>query len=566
MRARLWRLTRLDSDGFRVGGTRKKAARDSESVSEQKERRESLARERVPLQQPVRLKFARFQDFLTEVSANISAGGMFLRSDTPRTPGEELDFVLSLEDGFTLVEGRGEVKWNRDDSDQPDRPAGMGVKFLELYGDSEALVQRVVSQHTEKGGETFSLEVNEDTDSENSPEEPELDFEAQIAALVDNKLISRLEKGEPEKQAAVAEPRTKPETEISDDTAQAVGEPSEHPAPDPVIEPPSETLEAESDRIEIDLPLDADEGLADVVEEAVAAVDGKRDLEPPKKERTAAEASPPKDSPRIGPREPSAPIPLESLAPIEAELPTAESLRIERRPREPAPAAAAATAPPSVSFAGVAKAKEAPAGRPTGRRLAELAVMAVVASGLLVLAFQLFWVDPSVDRIEAASDLVPESVATEPSAGSPSDSVTEETGDLSNVDGVDADVEDIAASPGAATDDVGEAVQAWAAAWSDRRFADYLTFYSDDFVPASGVSRSEWERRRESHIVPLPWIRVSTVATQVEHVGEDVKIVRFTQSYQSPTFRDRVRKTLRIVREDGRWKIASETVVRNLPW
>ncbi len=43
-------------------------------------------------------------------------------------------------------------------------------------------------------------------------------------------------------------------------------------------------------------------------------------------------------------------------------------------------------------------------------------------------------------------------------------------------------------------------------------------------------------------------------------------LVTFTQSYQSDTFRDRVRKTLRMILENGEWKIAEELVVRQLPW
>ena len=68
---------------------------------------------RVPLETRVQFKFDRFDGFISEYSANISPGGLFLRTRAPQPPGTVLDFEFRLGDGFELIRGRGEVVWNR---------------------------------------------------------------------------------------------------------------------------------------------------------------------------------------------------------------------------------------------------------------------------------------------------------------------------------------------------------------------------------------------------------------------------------------------------------------------
>ncbi|HEY4588702.1 MAG TPA: TIGR02266 family protein, partial [Thermoanaerobaculia bacterium] len=87
---------------------------------------------RVPLETRVQFKFDRFDGFISEYSSNISPGGLFLRTRAPQPPGTVLDFELRLGDGFELIRGSGEVVWNRLEDEGPARPAGMGLRFLEL--------------------------------------------------------------------------------------------------------------------------------------------------------------------------------------------------------------------------------------------------------------------------------------------------------------------------------------------------------------------------------------------------------------------------------------------------
>src|ERR1700712_2787655 len=112
---------------------------------------------RVPLETRVQFKFDRFDGFISEYSANISPGGMFLRTRVPQPPGTVLDFEFRLGDGFELIRGRGEVVWNRLEDEGPTRPGGMGLRFQELSEGSKELIYRIVDQHILHGGRPFDV-------------------------------------------------------------------------------------------------------------------------------------------------------------------------------------------------------------------------------------------------------------------------------------------------------------------------------------------------------------------------------------------------------------------------
>jgi molecular chaperone DnaK len=112
---------------------------------------------RVPLETRVQFKFDRFDGFISEYSSNVSPGGLFLRTRAPQPPGTVLDFEFRLGDGFELIRGRGEVVWNRLEDEEPARPAGMGLRFLELSEGSKDLIYRIVDQHVMQGGTPFDV-------------------------------------------------------------------------------------------------------------------------------------------------------------------------------------------------------------------------------------------------------------------------------------------------------------------------------------------------------------------------------------------------------------------------
>ena len=103
-----------------------------------------------------------------------------------------------------------------------------------------------------------------------------------------------------------------------------------------------------------------------------------------------------------------------------------------------------------------------------------------------------------------------------------------------------------------------EAVRAWAAAWSDQRVEDYLSFYAPDFRPPNGLSRAAWEEQRRDRLGRPEFIRVTISSLGAEAAGEGTVRATFGQEYESDTFSDSVTKVLTLVERDGDWRILTE--------
>ena len=111
---------------------------------------------RVHLRRPVRLYYARFQDFIEVVTENISESGMYIHGTGIQPVGVSFEFALLLTDGFSLIEGTAEVMWVSFDDNGTTN--GMGVRFVELVGDSAQLVRRIVAENLGDGGAPFDLD------------------------------------------------------------------------------------------------------------------------------------------------------------------------------------------------------------------------------------------------------------------------------------------------------------------------------------------------------------------------------------------------------------------------
>ena len=119
---------------------------------------------RVPLAHRIQLKFDRFSGFINEYFSNLSPGGIFIRTDTPEPPGQLLDFEFRLGDGYELIHGRGEVVWARERGEGPERPPGMGVRFIELSPGSKDLIYKIVDDYVAHGGKPFDLTAHTQED------------------------------------------------------------------------------------------------------------------------------------------------------------------------------------------------------------------------------------------------------------------------------------------------------------------------------------------------------------------------------------------------------------------
>jgi len=113
---------------------------------------------RIPLEREISFRVPRFENFVTEYSANISATGIFVRTREPLEPGTELSLEFKVADDWKLIRGRGRVIWVRHKDEGENAPAGMGIRFLEMDPQSRRLIHWMVDKHAREGGETFEFE------------------------------------------------------------------------------------------------------------------------------------------------------------------------------------------------------------------------------------------------------------------------------------------------------------------------------------------------------------------------------------------------------------------------
>lgn len=111
----------------------------------------------MPFETAVRLRFDRFHGFVEQYSANLSLGGMFIKSDELPPLGSEVAVEFRLEDGFELIRGRGRVAWVHEPAEGGDA-AGFGLRFLELTPGSRELIFRLVERRVREGDRVFDLE------------------------------------------------------------------------------------------------------------------------------------------------------------------------------------------------------------------------------------------------------------------------------------------------------------------------------------------------------------------------------------------------------------------------
>jgi outer membrane protein, adhesin transport system len=102
-------------------------------------------------------------------------------------------------------------------------------------------------------------------------------------------------------------------------------------------------------------------------------------------------------------------------------------------------------------------------------------------------------------------------------------------------------------------------VRSWAQAWSAKDYSAYTGFYAPTFTPDGGLSREDWEQLRRARITPRERISVTVDKMRVRMDGEERAFAEFEQTYRSNVFRDRVLKTLEMIKTNGKWLINRES-------
>lgn len=113
------------------------------------------------------------------------------------------------------------------------------------------------------------------------------------------------------------------------------------------------------------------------------------------------------------------------------------------------------------------------------------------------------------------------------------------------------------AAEAAERDQVMNAVNTWAKAWSARDVKAYLNAYANDFDLPAGQSRKTWTDERRARIEDKARISVKIETPQVSLNG-NTATVKFRQIYDSDRTKANSRKTLVMVKQSGKWHIKQE--------
>jgi ketosteroid isomerase-like protein len=117
-----------------------------------------------------------------------------------------------------------------------------------------------------------------------------------------------------------------------------------------------------------------------------------------------------------------------------------------------------------------------------------------------------------------------------------------------------------AAKPARNPEEVMNAVNQWARAWSNNDVAGYLGYYAADFETPRGESRDEWERKRQARIAKPRRIQVDINSPNVTFNAAGRATVTFRQHYRSGKLNVSTTKTLVMIRAGEKWLIQQERV------
>jgi uncharacterized protein (TIGR02266 family) len=133
----------------------------------------------------VRYSSATVDEFIDKHALDVSQSGIYIMTANPFPPGTLIKFEILLANGRPVITGAGRVAWKRDGAQASGvRPAGMGVKFIEIDELSTALIDKLVAARPDAGlvyeeeEETSSSAAGEAPSETRSPLFPKSDAEA----------------------------------------------------------------------------------------------------------------------------------------------------------------------------------------------------------------------------------------------------------------------------------------------------------------------------------------------------------------------------------------------------
>ena len=96
---------------------------------------------------PIRItvEYADLEDFLTDYTANLSIGGMFIETEEPLGVGTHFRLRFSVPNREAPIDTIAEVRWSQARKPSSPLSPGMGVRFRELSPDDREAVQEMLS-------------------------------------------------------------------------------------------------------------------------------------------------------------------------------------------------------------------------------------------------------------------------------------------------------------------------------------------------------------------------------------------------------------------------------------
>ncbi|MFH1807864.1 MAG: PilZ domain-containing protein [Pseudomonadota bacterium] len=108
-------------------------------------------RARVPLL--VQYRFSPVGDYLTDYSANLSRGGMFIVTDQPRPVGSILYIQFVTRDGSRIIRGQGRIVRSVAQGEGAQERIGHAVEFLDFDADDTRFVEDLVQRALDEQGQ-----------------------------------------------------------------------------------------------------------------------------------------------------------------------------------------------------------------------------------------------------------------------------------------------------------------------------------------------------------------------------------------------------------------------------
>lgn len=248
-------------------------------------------------------------------------------------------------------------------------------------------------------------------------------------------------------------------------------------------------------------------------------------------------------------------VPAPAPAPTKvAAAPAAAPVKAAAAPA-PMPAPVTVASAPATTSAASAKIPAAPpagvAAAPAVAQPGKVAVAPAVASAATSRVAAVL-AAPAAAPVKAAAVSAPDKAAVAQAAPAPAQAAAPATPSASAV-----------AKAGAAKPDTAERdavlaqVHAWSKAWAAQNVNAYLGYYSPQFEPPKGMTRKTWADERRARIEGKGRIRVEVAAPEVVVNGNTARVT-FRQTYESDRLTARSRKTLVMVKHDGKWQIKQE--------